>query len=218
MDGNGRWAAARGRPRALGHRLGVQAARRVVRAASERDVPVLSLFAFSQENWRRPEREVRMLIHLFGRTLRREAEGLRSNNVRMRFIGSREAFPASLRREMAGVETLTADNTGLQLLVALGYGGQWDICHAAECARRDGVAIDQESLAERLSTADFPPPDLLIRTGGEYRISNFMLWQLAYAELRFVETLWPDFDADDLDQALTWYAQRQRRFGMVAEA
>lgn len=218
MDGNGRWASQRGRPRALGHRVGVQAARRIVEAAADRNVPYLSLFAFSQENWNRPEREVRMLLHLFGRTLRREGEGLQRNGVRMRFIGNREGFPASLQAEMRATEEATAANQRLGLLVALGYGGQWDICQAAERARQEGVAITNEALRSRLSTAGIPEPDLLIRTGGERRISNFMLWQLAYSELYFSDTLWPDFDAEHLDAALDWYSQRQRRFGGIGVA
>jgi len=218
MDGNGRWASQRGRPRALGHRVGVQAARRIVEAAADRSVPYLSLFAFSQENWNRPEREVRMLLHLFGRTLRREGEGLHRNGVRMRFIGNREGFPESLQAEMRATEQATAGNERLGLLVALGYGGHWDICQAAERARQDGVAITNEALRSRLSTAGIPEPDLLIRTGGERRISNFMLWQLAYSELYFCDTLWPDFQAQHLDAALSWYAQRQRRFGAVGES
>ncbi|MEQ9737338.1 MAG: polyprenyl diphosphate synthase [Algiphilus sp.] len=215
MDGNGRWASQRGRPRALGHRVGVQAARRIVEAAADRDLPFLSLFAFSQENWNRPEREVRMLLHLFGRTLRREGAGLQRNGVRMRFIGNREGFPEKLQEEMRATEAATAGNQRLGLLVALGYGGQWDICQAAERARQDGVPITNEAMSSRLSTAGIPEPDLLIRTGGERRISNFMLWQLAYSELYFCDTLWPDFDARHLDAALDWYAQRQRRFGSV---
>lgn len=218
MDGNGRWAQARGRPRALGHRLGVQAARRVVWAAADRGIPCVTLFAFSQENWYRPEREVSVLMRLFARSMRRERADLQRNGVGMRFIGDTSAFAESLRAEMRAVEALDVPEPRIQVRVALGYGGKWDICQAAERARQEGVVIDEASLAARLSTADVPDPDLLIRTGGEQRVSNFMLWQLAYAELCFVDTLWPDFEASDLDAALHWYARRQRRFGRVGES
>jgi undecaprenyl diphosphate synthase len=217
MDGNGRWAQARGRPRALGHRLGVQAARRVVRAASDRGIPYITLFAFSQENWYRPEREVSVLMRLFARSMRRERADLQRNRVRMRFIGDTSAFAASLRAEMRAVEAVEVSEPRIEVRVALGYGGKWDICQAAERARREGVPIDETALAARLSTAGTPDPDLLIRTGGEQRISNFMLWQMAYAELCFIDTLWPDFDDADLDAALGWYARRQRRFGRLKE-
>ena len=217
MDGNGRWAQARGRPRALGHRLGVQAARRVVQAASDRGIPYITLFAFSQENWYRPEREVSVLMRLFARSMRRERADLQRNRVRMRFIGDTSAFAASLRAEMRAVEAVEVSEPRIEVRVALGYGGKWDICQAAERARREGVPIDETALAARLSTAGTPDPDLLIRTGGEQRISNFMLWQMAYAELCFIDTLWPDFDDADLDAALGWYARRQRRFGRLKE-
>jgi undecaprenyl diphosphate synthase len=218
MDGNGRWARQRHRPRAFGHRQGVRAARRIVRATHQRGIEVLTLFAFSQENWRRPQREVSLLMQLFVRVLSSEIDALHGNGVRIRFIGDHGEFPDELRRHMSDAEALTAANGGLVLQVAAGYGGQWDIAQAAQRACAAGEAITPQSIERHLVTADFPPPDLLIRTGGERRLSNFLLWQLAYAELYFCDTLWPDFDEQQLDEALLWFAGRERRFGRVPEA
>jgi len=218
MDGNGRWAKQRMRPRAFGHQAGVRTARRIVRSSHARGVKVLTLFAFSQENWQRPPTEVQLLIQLFVRTLRREIRILHESGVRIRFIGDHEAFPEALRGMMAEGEALTAGNTALTLVVAIGYGGQWDIAQAATSLCRDGLAITPEGIEARLCCADLPHPDLLIRTGGEKRLSNFMMWQLAYTELYLVDTLWPDFDSNAYDAALAWYAGRQRRFGRVSEA
>jgi undecaprenyl diphosphate synthase len=218
MDGNGRWAKQRRKARANGHRAGVVAARRIVRACSVHGVEVLTLFAFSQENWQRPPLEVRLLMELFVRTLGREIDALHKNRVRMRFIGNHADFPESLRRMMVEAEQLTAGNDGLTLVVAIGYGGQWDIARAAQSLSAEGLAITTASLESRLVNADLPHPDLLIRTGGEKRISNFLLWQLAYSELYFSDVLWPDFDEAELERALAWYGGRERRFGRVPES
>ncbi len=220
MDGNGRWAERRHRPRSMGHRAGQKAVRASVRACRERGIAVLTLFAFSSENWRRPQEEVGALMELFLHALDSEVEELHGNSVRLRFIGALEAFAPSLRERMLAAMRRTADNTALALNVAVNYGGRWDIAQAArtlalEAVRGDldPVDIDEHRLAAQLCLADLPPPDLLIRTGGEHRISNFLLWQLAYAELYFTDTLWPDFDAHALDAALDAYSHRERRFG-----
>jgi undecaprenyl diphosphate synthase len=218
MDGNGRWAKQRHKARATGHRAGVRAARRIVRACSVQGVEVLTLFAFSQENWQRPPLEVRLLMELFVRTLGREIASLHKNKVRMRFIGDHRDFPDSLQQLMADAEKLTAANDGLTLVVAVGYGGQQDIVRAAQSLCAEGQPITVASLESRLSVADLPHPDLLIRTGGEKRISNFLLWQLAYSELYFSDVLWPDFDDAELERALAWYGGRERRFGRVPES
>ncbi len=175
------------------------------------------MFAFSQENWRRPQTEVSMLMQLFVRTLARETDALHRNGVRMRFIGDHSAFAPSLREEMRRSVEITRGNDGLKLNVAVGYGGQWDIAAAAQKLADRGQTITPEALETQLDTAGIPPPDLLIRTGGERRISNFLLWQLAYSELYFSEVLWPDFDDTHFAEALAWYASRQRRFGRVPE-
>lgn len=218
MDGNGRWAKERLRPRAFGHQAGVKAARRIVRASHKAGVKVLTLFAFSQENWQRPPTEVTLLIRLFLRTLSHEIASLHRNGVRIRFIGDHRDFPAELRQMMAEAEVRTLANTGLTLVIAVGYGGQWDVAQAASSLCRDGLPITPEAIESRLVTADLPHPDLLIRTGGEKRLSNFLIWQLAYTELHLIDTLWPDFDEVAYDTALAWYASRQRRFGRVPEA
>jgi undecaprenyl diphosphate synthase len=179
---------------------------------------VLTLFAFSQENWRRPPTEIVLLTQLFRRVLRHEMKALHKNGVRMRFIGDQRDFPADLREQMAYAERLTAGNTGLILQVAIGYGGHWDIAQAAQSIADAGLPITPEAIDAALVTAALPVPDLLIRTGGERRLSNFLIWQLAYAELYFTDTLWPDFGEAEFDQALAWYAGRERRFGCVPEA
>jgi undecaprenyl diphosphate synthase len=217
MDGNGRWAKQRFQPRALGHRAGVRAARRIVRASHRHGVKVLTLFAFSQENWQRPPLEVQLLMQLFARTLTREIHSLHRNGVCIRFIGDHADFAPALRAKMAEAEALTANNSGLILVVAAGYGGHGDIARAAQGLCRDGLPITAEAIESRLSMADLPHPDLLIRTGGEQRVSNFLMWQLAYTELCFVDTLWPDFDEPEFVTALAWYAGRERRFGRVPE-
>lgn len=220
MDGNGRWAEARHQPRRLGHRAGVKAVRKVVEACLRRGIPALTLFAFSSENWQRPKAEVSALMKLFMRAMDSEAEELHSNGVRMTFIGDRGGFEAGLRARMDQVEARSRDNTRLHLSVAANYGGRWDIVQAARAlAERvaageiSGDAIDEESFGRAVVLAGLPAPDLFIRTGGEQRISNFLLWQLAYSELWFTDTLWPDFDGECFDQALQAFARRERRFG-----
>lgn len=218
MDGNGRWAQQRQRPRVSGHRAGVRAVRAAVRACHKAGVGTLTLFAFSQENWQRPALEVRLLMQLFARALRRELASLHENNVRLRFIGDHRLFPASLREQMAQAEASTAGNTHMDLVVAVGYGGQWDVVEAARRLQREGREITAAAIDTAVCTAFAPAPDLMIRTGGEKRISNFMLWQLAYTELYFSDTLWPDFDEDEMSAAIAWFAKRNRRFGRVPEA
>ena len=218
MDGNGRWAKSRGQPRSFGHRAGVKSARRVISHCNKLGIEALTLFAFSQENWQRPEQEVSLLMQLFIRTLAREAKNLHKNNIRLRFIGEHGDFPPELQASMKDAVALTASNTGPALIIAVGYGGQWDIAQAARKLAEAGKPIDPASIESELSTAGLPLPDLLIRTGGESRVSNFLLWQIAYSELYFCETLWPDFDEKEFETALAWYAGRERRFGRVPES
>lgn len=218
MDGNGRWAKQRLQPRAMGHRAGVKSARKIVRAAHNAGVKVLTLFAFSQENWRRPQEEVSLLMQLFVKTLSREVDSMHKNGISIRFIGDHRDFSQGLRDEMARAEQLTLHNTRLKLVVAVGYGGQWDIAQAAQRLVTLGREINAENIEEHLDTAGLPHPDLMIRTGGERRISNFLLWQLAYTELYFSDTLWPDFGETEFKSAVEWFASRERRFGRVPEA
>ena len=208
----------RHKPRVFGHRAGVRAARAVVRACHRHGVQVLTLFAFSQENWQRPPAEVSLLMELFVRTLAREIGELHKNRVQVRCIGDHSGFPPVLRKMIRKAEVRTAGNDGLVLLVAAGYGGRWDIVRAAERLKVEGVPLTAPNLEARLTASDLPHPDLLIRTGGERRLSNFLLWQLAYSELYFTDTLLPDFDGAAFDQALAWYAGRERRFGRVPES
>ncbi|WP_337995642.1 isoprenyl transferase [Oleispirillum naphthae] len=222
MDGNGRWAKARHLPRAAGHRKGVEAVREVVRVAGEIGVSYLTLFGFSSENWKRPETEVRDLMGLLRLYLRREARELHGQGVRLRVIGDRARLAADIREQLAEVEALTAANTALTLVIALSYGGRAEIVEAARrlaAEVRDGAlapeAIDEAAFSARLFAPDIPDPDLLIRTSGEQRISNFLLWQLAYTEFVFVETLWPDFDRAALLAALGEYGRRERRYGAI---
>jgi len=224
MDGNGRWANRRGLPRVAGHRAGVEAVRGVVRNCGRAGVEVLTLFAFSTENWRRPAREVGLLMDLFVSALQQEGRRLHANKVRLRVVGERGAFPEKLQRAIESVEERTRANTGLQLVVAANYGGRWDIADAARrlaeevaAGERDPASIDPDAIAQRLSLADLPEPDLFIRSGGEQRISNFLLWQLAYTELYFTECLWPDFDDAEFERAVASFRQRQRRFGRTGE-
>ena len=224
MDGNGRWAHARMLPRHVGHREGVKAVRRIVEACRNKGVRVLTLFAFSSENWRRPSDEVGWLMDLFIRTLKKEVDTLHRNGVRIRFIGDRNAFPADLREQIGQAEARTLHNQGLNLVVAANYGGHWDITQACRTLAQRVAAgeitpgdITAEMIEEQISLSDLPEPDLFIRTGGEQRISNFLLWQLAYTELYFTEILWPAFDEKALDDALQSYACRQRRFGRTGE-
>ena len=224
MDGNGRWARARGKKRHTGHRAGVKSVRATVERAAERGVSYLTLFAFSSENWRRPEEEVSSLMSLFIEALRREVGELHRNNVRLRFIGAREQLSKRLRKGIAEAEQITANNTGLVLTVAVAYGGRWDIANAAQAlatkvvaGEMDAADINEEALASEMQLGGAPDPDLLIRTGGEQRISNFLLWNLAYAELWFTDVLWPEFDKAEFDKALTYFAGKQRRFGHTGE-
>jgi undecaprenyl diphosphate synthase len=223
MDGNGRWARSRGLPRPAGHRASIKVVRKVVEECAKRNVAHLSLFAFSSENWRRPPDEVGMLMNLFLDALEREVADLHRNGVRLRFMGNRELLGAGLAQRMADAETLTAANTGLVLMVALAYGGRWDITEACRSLAVDVAAgkvlaseIDEAHIAARLALAGIPDPDLLIRTGGEQRISNFLLWNLAYTEMYFSDVLWPEFGAANLDAAFDFFARRERRFGKTS--
>jgi undecaprenyl diphosphate synthase len=224
MDGNGRWARARGKKRNAGHRAGVKSVRATVEAAAERGVRHLTLFAFSSENWARPREEVSSLMKLFVEALRREVDELHRNNVRLRFVGALEELGEGLQKGIASAEAKTVANTGLALNVAVAYGGRWDIIQAVRALAGQAVAgeidpqdIDEQALSARLKLGDTPDPDLLIRTGGEQRISNFLLWNLAYAELWFTDVLWPDFDKDEFDGALAYFARKQRRYGQTGE-
>jgi undecaprenyl diphosphate synthase len=224
MDGNGRWASQRNRARTWGHRQGVKSVRAVVEESVRRGVGTLTLFAFSSENWRRPVSEVSVLMDLFLSTLRGEVRRLQENGVRLRVIGERSAFSEKLQRRIADAEDVTANNTRLHLQIAANYGGRWDITQATrrlfadlQAGRLESGAIDEEAIAARLSFADQPDPDLFIRTGGEKRLSNFILWQSAYAELYFTDLLWPEFDAKAYGRALDDFASRQRRFGLTGE-
>ena len=224
MDGNGRWAKQRNKPRHAGHRAGVKSVRMVVETAARAGIDYLTLFAFSSENWSRPEEEVSSLMKLFIEALRREVDELHRNDVKLNFVGALHQLNSGLREKIADSEQRTKDNTGLQLNVAIAYGGRWDIVEASKTiARRvaDGSLavddIDCDEFEGALQLSDTPDPDLLIRTGGEQRISNFLLWNLAYSELWFTEVLWPDFDKAKFDAALAAYAQKQRRFGHTAD-
>ncbi len=224
MDGNGRWARANGRPRHSGHRAGVTATRNIVEAAAERGVKALTLFAFSSENWKRPADEVSSLMSLFLEVLQREVDVLDKNGIRVRFIGARNELSARLQRKLAAAEQQTAANQRMQLVLAVAYGGRWDIVQACRKLALDVESgalaasdVDDKRLAAYLSLVGTPPPDLLIRTGGERRISNFLLWDLAYTELYFTDTLWPEFAAADLDAAIAFFAGRERRFGRTGE-
>jgi undecaprenyl diphosphate synthase len=224
MDGNGRWARKRHLPRVAGHRVGLEAVRKTITACVEQGIEVLTLFAFSSENWRRPAEEVGLLMKLFITALDNEVKKLHKNGVRLRVIGELSAFPPELQQRIADGEALTADNTTLQLNIAANYGGRWDIAQAARRlaaqVERGEIAssdITEELLGQQVSIAELPEPDLFIRTGGEQRISNFLLWQLAYTELYFTDLLWPAFDGKALQQALDSFAGRQRRFGRTGE-
>ncbi|PXX98682.1 polyprenyl diphosphate synthase [Halomonas sp. LBP4] len=224
MDGNNRWAKARGLSGVRGHRAGVEAVRAVIRRAAERDIETLTLFAFSSENWKRPKAEVSALMELFLMALKREVRKLHDNGIRLSIIGDREAFSSSIQRHIARAEALTADNQGLHLVIAANYGGRWDIAGAARrlaervaAGELSPAAIDEPALDREVCLAGDAPVDLCIRTSGEQRISNFLLWQMAYAELHFTPLLWPDFDAEAFDLALADFQRRKRRFGMTDE-
>ncbi|WP_184601152.1 polyprenyl diphosphate synthase [Rhodanobacter sp. MP1X3] len=224
MDGNGRWAKARHRPRSFGHNAGRKAVREAIESCMREGVQALTIFAFSSENWQRPPDEVMALMNLFVRALDKEVDELHSNGVRLRFIGDLSAFDEPLRARMQASMTRTAGNDKLHVSIAVNYGGRWDIVQAARRAA-EAVArgelraedVDEARLGQWMSLAELPPLDLFIRTGGEYRISNFLLWQAAYAELYFTETLWPDFDRACLRRAIEDYARRERRYGRTGE-
>ena len=223
MDGNGRWAERRKRPRSFGHREGQKTVRTAIEFCRRRGVESLTLFAFSSENWKRPKDEVGALMQLFMKALEREVDELHGNGVRIAFVGDLSAFAPELAARMQASMTRTQGNTALRLNVAVNYGGRWDIAQAAremavavQRGELEPSAIDEVSFARHVCLADQPPVDLFIRTGGEIRISNFLLWQVAYAELYFTPALWPDVNADILDAALAEYAQRERRFGLTS--
>jgi undecaprenyl diphosphate synthase len=224
MDGNGRWAKARHRPRSFGHSAGRKAVREVIEACLREGVKVLTLFAFSSENWKRPQDEIGALMGLFLRALDKEVAELHGHGVRLRFIGELDAFNAPLRQRMQDAMLHTAGNDKLHVNIAVSYGGRWDIVQASRQAAAAVVRgelriedINEASLGQWMNLAELPPLDLFIRTGGECRISNFLLWQVAYAELYFTETLWPDFNQACLRQAIEDYASRERRFGRTGE-
>jgi undecaprenyl diphosphate synthase len=219
MDGNGRWAKKRFLPRVAGHRKGVETVREVVKACIERGVEYLTLFAFSSENWRRPADEVSFLMQLFLKALEQEVDKLHANGIRFKVIGDIGAFDPAIVEQVRRGEALTAGNTRLTLTIAANYGGRWDILQAVErcLALHPGGPVTEPLLASQLSMSYAPEPDLFIRTGGEERISNFLLWQLAYTELHFTHLLWPDFDAAALDEAIASYCRRERRFGRTSE-
>ena len=222
MDGNGRWAGKRMLPRVAGHKRGVEAVREVIKGCADQGVEFLTLFAFSSENWRRPEGEVATLMALFFDALDREVDELHANGVRLRIIGDRRTLSVRLQQRIAEAEARTAANPGLKLQVAVSYGGHWDILEAARSLARKVASgalrpeqIDAATFSAELQLGGLPDPDLFIRTGGERRISNFLLWNLAYAELHFTDVLWPDFGIAELEAALADFESRQRRFGMV---
>jgi len=224
MDGNGRWAKQRGLPRIAGHKAGVKALQDIVNFSAKQGIEVLTVYAFSSENWKRPRTEVSMLMDLFASSLQQRFKGLHDNNVRLRFIGDMSSFPEKLRESIADAENLTINNTGLKLVVAVNYGGRWDITNAfiqlnkkikdKEIHLED---VNEDLIGEYICLSDLPEPDLFIRTGGEMRISNYLLWQLAYTELYFDDCLWPDFGAASIKKAVEWYAGRERRFGRTSE-
>lgn len=224
MDGNGRWANRRHLPRFAGHRAGVEAVRNIVQDCAKRKIESLTLFAFSSENWRRPKKEVSLLMDLLMTSLQREVSKLHENKVRLKVIGDRKAFPQKLQKQIETAEFMTRDNDGLALNVAVNYGGRWDITQAARkvaeqvaAGQLDPGQIDEGLLGSYLELHDMPEPDLFIRTGGEKRISNFLLWHLAYTEMYFTEILWPDFNMAAFQDALISFTKRQRRFGQTGE-
>lgn len=224
MDGNGRWAKQRHLPRTAGHKAGVDSVRRIVRCCAERHIEALTLWAFGSENWRRPEQEVSFLLELIVTTLKFEAKKLHKQGIQIRFIGDRNQFSEKLRREIGKAEELTANNTGLKLIIAANYGGKWDVTNAVRQVALDvqngtllASEITPESIAAKLQSSDLPDPELFIRTSGEQRLSNFMIWQCAYSELYFSPVFWPDFTVEEFDKALDFYLHRERRFGYISE-
>lgn len=224
MDGNGRWAKQRLQPRFMGHRAGVRAVEGIVKHCVASGVEVLSLFAFSSENWRRPGKEVDLLMELFSHALDNQVKRLHKNNIRLNVIGDVSRFSDTLQQKIHAAQSLTKDNTSLIINIAANYGGRWDLTQALQKlakqvadGERSADSLTEDDIAGELITADLPEPDLFIRTGGEQRISNFLIWQLAYTELYFTDTLWPEFNARALDQAIEWYGTRERRFGRTSE-
>lgn len=224
MDGNGRWARRRGLPRTMGHKQGAEAARRIVRLAQDAGIEYLTLFGFSSENWSRPEKEVQELMKLLRHYLRSETAEFHKNNARLRVIGDRSAFDEDIIQLIENAEELTKGNTSINVVIALNYGGRWDMTQAMHKMmaeyKNSALSISEleKKLGQYLVTADIPDPDLLIRTSGEMRISNFLLWQCAYTEMVFLPVMWPDFDKKDLDDALAQYAERDRRFGKIRQS
>ncbi|MGA1376260.1 MAG: polyprenyl diphosphate synthase [Steroidobacteraceae bacterium] len=223
MDGNGRWAAARGEPRPVGHRAGIEPVRKVIRECARLNIEALTLFAFSSENWRRPETEVAAIMGLFMEALDREVAELHANRVRVRIIGNRQRLSVRLQQRIAEAEALTAGNDGLKLQVAVSYGGRWDVLEAAKRLAARAASgeiraadINEDLFSAELQLSDLPDPDLFIRTGGDHRVSNFLLWNIAYAELYFTDVLWPDFNEAELQLGLEDFAQRERRFGLTS--
>jgi len=224
MDGNGRWARKRFLPRVAGHRSGVKVVRNIVQYCARNSIQALTVFAFSSENWHRPEKEVSSLMELFFTSLEKEVASLNENNVCMKFIGDRSSFSDKLRQKIISSEDTTKSNTGLVLSIAANYGGRWDITNALqniivdiEQGKLSKEQVNEDCVSQYMNLAGLPEPDLFIRTGGEERISNFLLWQLAYTELYFTKTLWPDFTEDDIELAIQNYKKRQRRFGYTGE-
>ncbi|MCC5796878.1 MAG: isoprenyl transferase [Methylophaga sp.] len=224
MDGNGRWAKKRLQPRFMGHRAGVRSVESIVRHCVASGVKVLSLFAFSSENWRRPGKEVELLMDLFSRALTEQVKRLHDNNIKLQIIGSTAQFSSTLQKQIHDAQAMTANNTGLVLNIAANYGGRWDITEAVKRLSQQVLFgelsiedITEKRVEQQLTTAQLPEPDLFIRTGGEQRISNFLLWQLAYTELYFTDTLWPEFSVKELDLAIDSFGKRERRFGRTSE-
>ena len=222
MDGNGRWAEARGLPRSKGHEAGIEGVRAAIRTCNDIGVRYLTIYAFSTENWKRPDDEVELLMELFAQTMAAEADGLNDENVRVRLIGDMAALPEETRSSFEEAIEKTKGNDGMTLIIAVNYGGRAEIAHAmgriaeeVASGELDPEDIDEDAISSRLYTADFPDPDLLIRTSGEYRVSNFLLWQIAYSELYVTSTLWPDFDKYELLRAVLDFQSRNRRFGKV---
>jgi undecaprenyl diphosphate synthase len=224
MDGNGRWAQRKCLPRVAGHEAGAESVKKIVKLCSEKKIPVLSLFAFSSENWHRPSEEVDHLMNLLLQTLRQETENLHKNNIQLRIIGDRSRFSDDLRQQIDSAEILTRQNSGLTLVIAVNYSGRWDITNATRLIAHQVLeqslraeSITADLISQYLSLPDLPEPDLFIRTSGEQRISNFMLWQFAYTELYFSQALWPDFTQEEFEAALDFFASRERRFGLTSE-
>ncbi len=224
MDGNGRWAKSQGKPRVFGHQKGVSAVRKTISAAAKLNIEAITLFAFSSENWRRPEQEVGLLMELFMTVLSSEVKKLHKNNMRLRIIGDTTRFSERLQKKIAEAEELTGSNTGMVVNIAANYGGKWDIAQAAQALAHKVAAgelapeqVTEEALSRYVTMSDLPDVDLLIRTSGECRISNFLLWQTAYAELYFTPEYWPEFDEESLVEAISWFVDRERRFGCTGD-